>query len=392
MALAVGLAVVVVGMLLGFLAFGFAAVSMCTARKLSDEAMELPEGQAWPLVSIIVPACNEATTLEAAAKTLLELDYPNLEIVWVNDRSDDGTGAIVDALGRADERAIAQHVTELPPGWLGKVHAMHVGTQRASGDLLLFTDADVHFAPDTVKRAVAWMEREKLGHLTLLPKFLGNSFAMNSTISCFAVGYLALVRAWMLGKEGSDAYAGVGAFGMVRRADFDRTPGWEWLRLELADDVGLGMLMVREANSPSRLGLGAEHLSICWYESLGDLVRGLEKNAFGAILSFKIHRLLWVTSVMMVMSISPLVCLFSGISWLQGLAVCALLFVSVVATIFRPLSGQPVLSTILSPLATPVIVVAAWRSAWFAVKNDGVGWRGTHYPLAELREGRRIDL
>ena len=150
--------------------------------------------------------------------------------------------------------------------------------------------------------------------------------------------------------------------------------------------------MVREADSPSRLGLAADHLSICWYESLGALVRGLEKNTFGAIFRFKVHRLVAVTSVMMVMSLSPVVCVFSGISWLQGLACCAFLFVSVVAAMFRPLSGQPMLPTILSPLATPVIVVAAWRSAWFALKNDGVGWRGTHYRLSELKEGRRIAL
>ena len=85
--MAVGLAVVVLGMLLGFLALGMAAVSMCMARKLADEAVVLPEGHSWPRVSIIVPACNEAATLPAAAQTLLALDYPNLEIVWVNDRS-----------------------------------------------------------------------------------------------------------------------------------------------------------------------------------------------------------------------------------------------------------------------------------------------------------------
>ncbi len=96
--MAVGLAVVVLGMLLGFLAFGMAAVSMCTARKLADEAAELPEGAPWPRVSIIVPACNEAGTLPAAAQSLLALDYPNLEIVWVNDRSDDGTGELVESL------------------------------------------------------------------------------------------------------------------------------------------------------------------------------------------------------------------------------------------------------------------------------------------------------
>jgi glycosyltransferase involved in cell wall biosynthesis len=95
--------------------------------------------------------------LPAAAETLLSIDYPNLEILLINDRSDDGTGGIIDALAARDDRVTAVHVRELPEGWLGKVNALNVGTQYASGAFLLFTDADVHFEPDCLKRAVTWI-------------------------------------------------------------------------------------------------------------------------------------------------------------------------------------------------------------------------------------------
>ncbi len=389
---AVGLAVVVLGTLLALVVVAFAILSTLTAPKLRDEAVDLPEGVPWPRVSLIVPACNESSTIEAAARTLLNIDYPDLEIILINDRSEDGTGAIVDALSKEDDRVCALHIQDLPEGWLGKLNALHVGTQRASGDLLLFTDADVHFEPESLRRAVTWMEREQLGHLTLLPRMIGSGFVMNAATSAFAVGYLAAVKAWWVGKPDTRAYAGVGAFGLVRRADFERTPGWEWLRLELGDDIGLGMMMVRQAGVLSQFGMAADDLSIRWYESLWGLVRGLEKNSYGAMLGFRLGRLVRESTVILTMTVSPLVALVSGIPWVQALGGLVMLAMGVLALVFRRAFYQPVIATFLSPLTTPVLITALVRSAWATHRNGGVRWRGTFYGLSALREGRRVDL
>src|SRR6185369_2740694 len=108
--------------------------------------------------SVVVPACNEARTIERALTSLLAQDYPDLEIVLVDDRSSDETGAIIEHLAASDRRISAIHVRELPAGWLGKVHALQRGLERARGELVLFTDADIHFAPGALRRAVAWVE------------------------------------------------------------------------------------------------------------------------------------------------------------------------------------------------------------------------------------------
>ena len=107
------------------------------------------------------PACNEAAHLESAARTILDQDYPQLEIILVDDRSSDGTGALIDLLAREDARVKAIHIDKLPDGWLGKVHALQRGVERAEGEWLLFTDADVHFAPTMLRRAVAYVTHSK---------------------------------------------------------------------------------------------------------------------------------------------------------------------------------------------------------------------------------------
>src|ERR1700732_4713589 len=116
-----------------------------------------------PRVSIIVPARNEEEHIGPALATLLKLDYDNYEVIAVNDRSTDRTGEVMDGIAstpQAGGRLKVIHVAELPPGWLGKVHAMWTAAHRASGDWLLFTDADVLFRSDVLRRALAYAEAQ----------------------------------------------------------------------------------------------------------------------------------------------------------------------------------------------------------------------------------------
>src|SRR5262249_1899466 len=144
-----------------------AAVRFRTLRDLDG-----PEPKRWPRLTVVIAACDEARTIGPALATLLVSDYPDLEIVVVNDRSTDDTGAIIDDVARRRPRVRAVHVRELPDGWLGKVHALHSGVAAATGEWLLFTDADVHFAPDTLRNAIAHVEAHGIDHLAAAPNVI----------------------------------------------------------------------------------------------------------------------------------------------------------------------------------------------------------------------------
>src|SRR5262249_47556006 len=130
----------------------------------------------WPSVAIIVAARNEAAMVEQATRSLLALDYPDLSVIAVDDRSTDGTGPILDVLATGDSRLQVVHIHELPAGWLGKTHALQSAAETASARWLLFTDADVVFAPDTLLRAIALAERSRIDHLAVVPDVVTESF------------------------------------------------------------------------------------------------------------------------------------------------------------------------------------------------------------------------
>ena len=150
------------------------ALAVLRDNYLADRRMERLEhvspleGDALPSVSVIIPACDEEQGIASALTSVLTLDYPNLEIIVLNDRSSDATPQILDRMAAEDPRLRVIHISELPAGWLGKNHALHLGAAQAKGEYLLFTDADVHMAPDTLRRAAARMQVHQLDQLCLI--------------------------------------------------------------------------------------------------------------------------------------------------------------------------------------------------------------------------------
>src|SRR5258708_11324477 len=148
-----------------FMAGLFAYVGR-TGRKLTD--VDLDPNQTLPSLSVVVPALNEEATIEPAMRSLLALDYPGLEVVAVDDRSTDATGVILDRLAAQNPHLRVRHVESLPPGWLGKNHALYAGSKIVSGEWILFTDADVHFTAAALRISVACPVGDKLEHIVIL--------------------------------------------------------------------------------------------------------------------------------------------------------------------------------------------------------------------------------
>jgi glycosyltransferase involved in cell wall biosynthesis len=362
------------------------------ARRLRLLADEPCERTAWPRLSVVIAACNEADTIEAALASLVAEDYPDLEIVVVDDRSTDATGAIVDRVAAADPRVRAVHVRELPAGWLGKVHALDAGVRAARGDWLLFTDADVHFARGALRRAIARSERERLDHLTVLPDVHTHGFLEEVVLVAIGELFMRSLGAAQIDAPGSKAFAGIGAFNLVRRSAFDRTEGFRWLRMEVVDDVGLG-LMMRRAGARTGFALGAGTVSLYWYSSLRAMAQGLEKNMFGLYARFRYGRLLLTTLVTWALVVGPAVALAqraTPIGWALGAAAWASM--AVYAARIAGKSRRPLSACLLLPLGHLLLPLILLRSAVACFRQGGIVWRGTRYPLDELRAGQRVLL
>jgi glycosyltransferase involved in cell wall biosynthesis len=343
----------------------------------------------------VIPACNEAAHLKGAVATLQQQDYPELEMVLVDDRSTDGTGELIERLAHEDPRIRAVHIATLPEGWLGKVHALHQGVARASGDWLLFTDADIYFGSGTLRRALGIVLHYKIDHLALIPRTIQSSFWLEVAVSAFGLLFLLTSRAAKIDQRDSNAFVGIGAFNLVSAKRFRQTPGFEWLRLEPGDDVGLGMMM-KNAGATARLALAHEDLSVQWYPSLAAMFKGLEKNLFGPGSQYRWWLLLLQVGTIWMLVGAPYFAFGFGLA--HGLAyLCVAGAAAIGMQLVFPLflaTEQRIksLSLMLFPAGMLLISAMMLRAGYKCIKNGGIKWRGTHYPIDQLRMGQRIKF
>jgi glycosyltransferase involved in cell wall biosynthesis len=343
-----------------------------------------------PLVSIIVPACNEAETIAPALATLLAQEYAHLEIIVVNDRSTDATGEILREMQQRHPRFIILDIHELPAGWLGKHHALHCGAALAKGDILLFTDADIHMAPDTVARAVHRLEQAGLDHLCLIFKNKAKGWLLNSLILDAGGGLFLLFKPWLAGNPRSKRFMGVGAFNMVRRHGYEQVGGHAAIKTHPIDDLMLGKI-IKEAGLHQECLSGYDFVTVSWYHSIGAMIDGLMKNIF-ALANFNTALALGGAVGVSLLTILP--------PWgvLLGHGPARLFFAFTVAlrlAFFSQAARHSGLSPWLAPaaLVTPYITVYTILKATFTtLKNNSISWRGSHYSLDELRRKNRSLL
>jgi cellulose synthase/poly-beta-1,6-N-acetylglucosamine synthase-like glycosyltransferase len=337
-----------------------------------------------PLVSIIVPACNEEMTMEPALRSLLQLDYLNREIIVIDDRSTDRTFELIQKLGQEFPEIRLQQVTELPAGWLGKNHALYRGAKQARGTILLFTDADIVMEPSTLSRAVAYFSSEGLDHLSLIFQNVARGGLLNAMVVDALGGLFLLLRPWNVRNKASRAFAGIGAFNMIRTTAYWGFGGHAALKMHPIDDVMLGKKVKQQGLLQDCL-VGCDFVRVRWYNTLGEMVRGLMKNIF-ALYSYRLVYVVGALLGIIVMTIVPV----WGLVLAQGAA--RVFFGGAILCRFavflqnaRGVGGHPglFLWSLLTPYLTVYIII---KAVWTTLKNKGIDWRGTHYSLEELKK------
>jgi glycosyltransferase involved in cell wall biosynthesis len=341
-----------------------------------------------PRLSVVVPARDEGSTIARAVESLLAQNYPDLEVIVVDDRSSDATGDILRELAARDRRLRVLRVDALPAGWVGKNHALWRGADSATGEWLLFTDADVVFAPGTLRRSVAYAEAEALDHLRLAPRIVARGLALRAFVAFFGYAFIALWGAYLANDPKSKRGVGIGAFNLVRRSAYERIGTMRALSLRPDDDIRLGRRL-RAFGFRQRVLNGSELLSVEWYPSLGSAIRGLEKSMYAG-LEYRVVD----AAVVLLYLVATMVWPFVGVLILGGidrvlLGVVVVCQVAALIETYRQsmsprLGPSAVAVALLLPFSALCFGWAIVRSVYIA-ETQGVRWRGTTYPLTLLR-------
>ena len=348
---------------------------------------EVADGDDLPSLTVIVPARNEEEGIETCLRSLLTSDYPSHQIVAVDDRSTDKTGEIMDRVAASQsskKQLTVIHIKELPPQWLGKTHAMWKAAKHTQSDWILFTDGDIQYRPDALRRAVGYAQRAEADHLVLYPSMVTKSAGERMMIGFFQNTMTVGLRLWKVADPDARDYVGAGAFNLLRRSAYEKVGTYEALRLEILDDLGLGK-KIKASRLRQRVVFGYGLISVHWAKGALGVVHNLTKNFF-ALMRYR-----WPLSVAAAFSVAIITLgpIF-GMALAPGQAKIGF-GVAIVANaaIYMMMSRKTKISPfyfLTFPLAAVLTVYAMLRSMGVTLWNDGVTWRGTTYSLQELKK------
>lgn len=263
-----------------------AALSLLLVPPLAP-APQRKDGSAF--VSIVVPARDEERAIEAATRSKCLQDDPAFEVVVVDDRSSDGTREALRRL-EAEFPGVLRVVdgVEPPPDWLGKPHALDAGAKAARatrpGDWLVFSDADVVFAPDLLARALAHAEEHRLDFVSLLPRMEAHGFGERLMVPTIPAAAFCYLPGWLMNVPAATPFGGGGGvFNLIRRDLFDRIGGHEALKSSVVDDIQLGR-NARRGGGRTGIALALDSISLRMYHGFAEISKGLEKNGFFGLL------------------------------------------------------------------------------------------------------------
>jgi len=336
-----------------------------------------------PLVSIVVPACNEQESIERSLRLLCALDYGNTEIIVVDDRSTDRTPMIIESVRAEFPKIRLIRIDALPEGWLGKPHALQQGAQSAAGEYILFIDADVWLEKTTLSRAVNAMENRGLDHVSLVFKNSSPGMLLNALIADTGAGLFFLIKPWKAKERQSRNFMGVGAFNLIRNAVYRTIGEHRQIRLQVIDDVYLGKL-VKQNGYRQECMLAESLVTIHWYRSVQEMISGLMKNVY----AFFHYRPLYVCFGVLAVAAMTLVPM-AGAVFASGTAQ----FFFILAVLVRVSGiGAGMIRIGLPPLSVSFLLITPFISLFIIIKAiwlvhlaGGVTWRGTFYRLEQLR-------
>ena len=337
---------------------------------------DYPPAASGPLISVIIPARNEARNIERCVRSILATTYPSIEVIVVDDRSSDGTGDLVERLG---VRLV--HGAELPPGWFGKQWALVQGYRVARGELLLFADADTKHEPELIARAVTALQTERVDLFSVIPHQETVTFwerLIQPHVFLALQARIGDLRSVNRTRVPWNAIAN-GQFILTTRSSYEAAGTHEAVKDSVADDLSLAQAYVRHGFDIF-LAHAADYMTTRMYGSLGEIIAGWSKNlALGAPLMAPPVR--WIRALLPYFIWTPaLLWLGPPIAWAAlGWDFAAIATVASLITWIGIHAGErgPLRYALLYPLGVTMVAFIMLRSAWRG--SSKVEWRGRTY-------------
>ncbi|QHE52616.1 glycosyltransferase family 2 protein [Pontibacillus sp. HMF3514] len=338
------------------------------------------------LLSVIIAAKDEEQSIEKTIRSISSQKGLDFEVIAVNDRSNDRTGEILDNLQGEIRSLKVIHIEDLPSGWLGKNHALQKGYEASSGEYLLFTDGDVEFNQHALLNSMAFLQEQQADHLTVAPDLKANSFWLKAFIAYFLFGFGFFKRPWTANNDGSiKGGMGIGAFQLLSRHVYEVIGTHAAFPLRPDDDLHLGQT-IKSYGYKQRLATGFQHISVEWYPSLKDAIKGLEKNTFAGLYYSYLMSLFAIIGTF-ISQVLPFLILITSDGLLQAVAALnILLMVSLFVVTTRKMSTYSPLLSLILPFSASMFIYATVKAVWLTYKRGGIMWRGTFYSIKELKK------
>jgi chlorobactene glucosyltransferase len=345
----------------------------------------LPNGDT-PFVSILVPARNEQhRVISESILSILAQDYGRFEVVAVNDRSTDKTGSILESLAKRDSRLHVVHSEVLPTGWLGKPFAMQQALNRATGEWILATDADMIFDPAALRTAMSRVVAEKGDAITLIPHFEAISFWERVMIPTWTWVFLMFTVFYRINNPKSPGAVGIGGFFLIKRSLLDRLGCYEALKGEVMEDVRLAE-QIKQSGARLVTAYAPGLVRTRMYSNFREMWECSTKNWFSGVKFSVPFAMYCVVSMYMMAVLPPLMFLVSAIGIVNGVGdgLWWLFFASGLAWILQVLNialasvraRVSPLYSLTAPLGLGLLYAMLFDSCMRITIGTGVTWKG----------------
>lgn len=369
--------------------FALLLVNLAAIPRLSREPAGRA-GEARPSVSVVIPARNEERDIASAVRAHLAADYPDFEVIVVDDRSTDRTPEILAALAAENRRLKVVAGSEPPPGWLGKPHALHQGAGAAGGELLLFADADVRYEPRCISETVRFLVGQEADLVALVPRMEAAGFwenvLMPNLVFLFYCGPTFLAN-----RDRSRWLAmGGGTGNLVRRSAYRSIGGHEAIKGSVIDDVNLA-LRLKRGGYRTRVVRAEDRVRVRMYHGFREVWDGFSKNAaylFSGGLGVVLLLFLLATLVLAVFPCGVLLAAACGAkigaSDVRLAAICFGLLTATRAVLAAAI-GDPLWPAPTHPILSVVWTGIIGRSLYFRIIRRRLTWRGREFDARSAR-------